>query len=60
MERATIVYFFDCDRWKLAFDSAGLAALKSSYQGGKGYLNGGERQAVIEVLANILVKLAPT
>lgn len=34
-------------KWKQAFDSSGLAGLKSSYQGGKGYLTGSERQAVM-------------
>lgn len=37
-------------KWKQAFDSGGVAALKSSYQGGKGYLIGSERQVVIEWL----------
>lgn len=37
-------------KWKQAFLLGGLAALKSSYQGGKGYLTSGERQAVIEWL----------
>lgn len=37
-------------KWKQAFLSGGLAALKSSYQGGKGYLTGCERRAVIEWL----------
>jgi transposase len=37
-------------KWKQAFESDGLAGLKSSYQGGKGYLTESERQAVIEWL----------
>jgi transposase len=37
-------------KWKQAFESGGLAGLKSSYLGGKGYLTGSERQAVIEWL----------
>jgi len=37
-------------KWKQAFDAGGLVALKSSYQGGKGYLTESERQAVIEWL----------
>ena len=37
-------------KWKQAFELGGLAELKSSYQGGKGYLNQSERQAVIEWL----------
>lgn len=37
-------------KWKQAFESGGLTALKSSYRGGKGYLTTNERQAVIEWL----------
>lgn len=37
-------------KWNQAFKSGGLTALKSSYQGGKGYLTQIERQAVIDWL----------
>ncbi|OKH25781.1 helix-turn-helix domain-containing protein [Chroogloeocystis siderophila] len=37
-------------KWKQVFESGGLAALKSSYKGGKGYLTQMERQAVIQWL----------
>lgn len=37
-------------KWKTAFESDGLAGLKSLYQGGKGYLTRSERAAVIEWL----------
>lgn len=37
-------------KWNQAFQSGGLTALKSSYKGGKGYLNQIERQTVIEWL----------
>jgi putative transposase len=37
-------------KWNQAFESGDLAALKSSYQAGKGYLNQSERQAIIEWL----------
>ena len=37
-------------KWSQAFKSGGLTALKSSYRGGKGYLNPNERQAVIQWL----------
>lgn len=40
----------EVSKWKKAFESGNVAALKSSYQGGKSYLNQRERQEIIEWL----------
>ena len=37
-------------KWWLVFESEGLIGLQLSYQGSKGYLNAGQRQAVINWL----------
>lgn len=37
-------------KWWLVFESVGVIGLQLSYQGSKGYLNGGQRQAVINWL----------
>jgi predicted transcriptional regulator len=42
------------NKWKYIFVEQGIAGLKLKYQGSKGYLNSNQKQAVMDMLKNLL------